>query len=551
MLTTFVVVVILVAGRSNAQNFEYAKKELKRDARDVVLTQYLLIELTDIEENIPAINMTEFEHDLSKHKVGGVMNHVLQQMIRQCQLIQDRRDRNDQSKAHSCIFSDDEVESFEEWTKNNWKAYRELRNEYKDCCQHSLIKSIEEMNGIYGDETASPTTPNAVMTNLMTREAMTTMSRNSSISECEFSGKITTNILGFSVPALIVLTVSVTIYLLLKRRYQIVKRSIQVHHKHQPQANVNEEVVERLPAEASGPLSREGEMTCTEKQSRLDETRISGDKIRDKSKEQQSDGEEEDTVYDDLYLKTPVSPNRNNLYNTLTDERSFPIKKNEEESYSVLNKPTRTNQLKKISQQQIRDTTGIERKNNGLGQKKRGGDEESGSDNAVYSTICKDKKSQGLAQRKYPGCQNNQIGPEDTEYDGNVSFSLTDSQDPAKSQQKTTEVGYCKGEYDAMEGAKIWSDEDSQESTYNVLNNSCRAVTSSQDDPENVIEQEDPSRKIRPPKDTPVGKRYSCNLVLMNKPASQFTVDESWNELTVEQFDDEKDHYQIPDELKS
>ena len=540
MLAAFVVVVILVAGGLNAQNFEYSKKEVKRDATDVMLAQYLLIE--KIEENITAVNIQTDFRDLDKEHVGRVMSYVLQQMIRQCQLIDDLSDHHE--GPDSCNIP---KESFTKWTQNNWKTYRQIRNKYKDCCQHSLIKSIEKDGSSDRGKPASTTAPNAVMTNSITSsEAMTTIRNDST--KCGFSGKITT-ILGFSIPAVIILTVSVTIYLLLQRRYQIVKRSIQVHHKHQPQANM--EVVERAPSEARGPLSREGEMTCTEEQSRLDKTRISGDQTRDKSKEQQSDGEEEDAVYDDLYLKTPVFPNRNNLYNTLTDDRSFPIENNEEESYSILNKPTSTSQLKKISQQQIRDASGIERKNNGLGQNKRGGDEESGSDNAVYSTICKDKKSQGLAQRKYPGCQNNQIGPEDTEYDGNVSFSLTVSQDPAKSQQETTEIGYCKGEYDTMEGAKIWSDEDCQKNTYNVLNNSYRADISSQDDPENIIGQEDPSRKIRPPKDTPVGKRYSCNLVLMNKPASQFTVDESWNELTVKQFDDEKDHYQIPDELKS
>ena len=546
MLAAFIVVVILVAGGPNAQNFEYAKNELKRDATDVLLTQYILVELAKIEEDIPAVSMAEF-HNLDKKEVGGVMNRVLQQMIGQCQLIEDHR--SEQSNANSCIFSDDEIESFEEWTKDNWRAYRKLRIKYKDCCQHSLIKSIAEANSSYGDETASTTAPNAVTTNLIkSSEAMTTIRSDSKIAECGFSGKITT-ILGFSIPALIILTVSVTIYLLLKTRYQIVKRSIQVQQKYQLDANV--EVVEVAPAQARGPLSREGEIICTEEQTRLDKSRICGDQMRNMDKEQQSDCE--DAIYDDLYLKRPTFSDRNNLYNTLTDERSLPTENSEEENYSILNKPSSTNQLEKISQQQMGVASERERKNDGPCQDKRGGGEESDSGNAVYSTICKDKMSRqkgGLIQRKHPQCQNNQIGPEDTEHDGNVSSSMEDGRDPSKRQQETTEAGYCEGEYNVMESVKIGSDKDCQENTYNVLNNSCRTVTSTQDYPENTG-QDDPSRKIRPPKDTPVGKRYSCNLVLMNQPASQFAVKESWNEPPVEQSVDGEDHYQIPDELKS
>ena len=542
MLAAFIVVVILVVGGSNAQNFQYAKKELKRDATDVILTQYLLNELSqEIEENIPAVSIGKFP-DQNKTEVGGVMDYVLQQMIRQCQLIGNFSDYHEE--ADSCDISE---ESFRKWTQNNWQTFRNLRNKYKDCCQRSLIKAIEEVDSSNSGKAASTTAPNAIMTNSVVSSEATTTIRGDS-KKCGFSGKITT-ILGFSIPAVIILTVSVTIYLLLKTRYQIVKRSIQVQQKYQIEANM--EVVERAPAESIGPLSGEGEMICTEEQTRLDKSRICGDQMRDMDKEQQSDCE--DAIYDDLYLKRPTFSDRNNLYNTLTDERSLPTENSEEENYSILNKPSSTNQLEKISQQQMRVASERERKNDGPCQDKRGGDEESDSGNAVYSTICKDKMSRqkgGRIQRKHPQCQNNQRGPEDTEHDGNVSSSMRDGRDPSKRQQETTEAGYCEGEYNDMESVKIGSDKDCQENTYNVLNNSCRTVTSTQHYPENTG-QDDPSRKIRPPKDTPVGKPYSCNLVLMNQPASQFSVKESWNEPPVEQFVDGEDHYQIPDELKS
>ncbi|KAL5249211.1 hypothetical protein ACHWQZ_G018162 [Mnemiopsis leidyi] len=364
--------------------------------------------------------------------------------------------------------------------------------------------------------------------------------------------KFTATILGVSIPALLILTFSVLIYLLMIRRYQIVKRSVYGKQKHHIQED--EVVAEGVLAEIGVPLFG----THPDEQKGPHKTGISEGEVEYMCKGQhyeQSEGEEEeDAIYDDFGLRTPTFSNGDNLYNTLINDRCYITESSEQESYSVLNKLTRNKQLLTMSQQQMKEASDTEGEYDSLDQKKTEDDEVPARDDAVYSTICRENKAKehaDLRQKLRSEHRDSQRVPEDTEYNKhlNESSMLANCQEPSKSQQETTECENHEGEYNVIGSVKSQLDEYYEEQNYNVLDKSCRTFTQAAQENQESSKLDNPSRRIRPPKETPLSKRYSCNLDLNNTLIHQQScgiADEEWDNGSGE----DEGHYQVPDELK-